>query len=162
MRRRWACWRHSTSALPLKRAFGAPPRSRLSWVKIFRGATSREGGLGVHYPYAEPLASGVLSLRADRATEVVASRHRLGGPHASAGPSRRAPSFRPARFQPALNCRARAVTPFYTCPGASHSTDSESAHCPLSLSGRPGARTVRCGGVVCPAPQCTVHFALHA
>ena len=54
-----------------------------------------------------------------RATEVVASRHRLGGPHASAGPSRRAPSFRPARFQPALNCRARAVTPFYTCPGAS-------------------------------------------
>ena len=41
-----------------------------------------------------------------------------------------------------------------------HSTDSESAHCPLSLSGRPGARTVHCSGLVCPAPQWTVHFAL--
>ena len=54
-----------------------------------------------------------------RATEVVASRHRLGGPHASAGTLRRAPSFRPARFYLALNCRARAKTPYFTRPGAS-------------------------------------------
>ena len=70
------------------------------------------------------MASGVLSLRADRATEVVASRHRLGGPYASAGPSRRAASFRSARDHLASNYRARALTPFYTSPGASWFSDS--------------------------------------
>ena len=58
-----------------------------------------------------------------RATEVVPSRHCLGGPHASAGTSRRAPSFRPARFPlhktavrarkpPSLPAQARVVYHF--------------------------------------------------
>ena len=78
-----------------------------------------------------------------RATDVVASRHRIGGPHASAGTSRRAPSFRPARFQPALNCRARAKTPFYTCPGASCLPLLRLARVGLGHSGLGGAEA--CG-----------------
>ena len=48
-----------------------------------------------------------------RATDVVASRHRIGGLDASAGDSRRAPSFTSARDSIALNCRARAKSPSF-------------------------------------------------
>ena len=54
-----------------------------------------------------------------RPTDVVPSRHRIGGLDASAGDSRRAPSFTSQRFTLALNCRARVKIPFSTCPGAS-------------------------------------------
>ena len=120
MCRRWACRRHSTSALPVKKGsrcaatLAAQLGQNLPAGHFLGGWIRGHLALGSAFGLGRALAARRLGPQRwsprDIASGALTHRPALRAAH---------PLFRPARFYLALNCRARAKTPYFTRPGAS-------------------------------------------